>query len=74
MDPVKDFYENYYSLVFSNKGISSFFNSLTHKALELRQKKNQTILEIALLTMAAKKMLLSTLLRTLSLGVLMRVF
>jgi len=34
MDPVSDFYENYYSLVFSDKGISSYFNSLTHKKLE----------------------------------------
>ena len=34
MDIVKDFYDNYYSKVFSNQGTSSFFNSLTHKKLE----------------------------------------
>ena len=38
MDIVKDFYENYYSKVFSNKGLSSFFNSLTHKKLESNYK------------------------------------
>jgi len=34
VDIVRDFYENYYSRVFSNKGLSSIFNSLTHKKLE----------------------------------------
>ena len=34
MDPVDDFYKNYYSMVFSSKGMSSYFNSLTHRALE----------------------------------------
>ena len=34
MDPVEDFYRNYYSLVFSTKGLSSYFSALTHKALE----------------------------------------
>jgi len=55
MDPVRDFYQNYYSRVFSKSGISSFFNSLTHKALEkkfnntktnLRSKRELQILEI----------------------------
>jgi phosphatidylethanolamine/phosphatidyl-N-methylethanolamine N-methyltransferase len=35
MDEVEDFYENFYSKVFSDKGASSFFNSLTHKTLEM---------------------------------------
>ena len=34
MDIVRDFYENYYSAVFSKSGMSSKFNALTHKALE----------------------------------------
>ena len=41
MDPVKDFYDNYYSKVFSEKGLSSFFNSLTHRALEVPFRKNE---------------------------------
>jgi|LakMenEpi03Aug12_release.lakeMendotaPanAssembly.Ray.scaffolds.fasta_scaffold344939_1 phosphatidylethanolamine/phosphatidyl-N-methylethanolamine N-methyltransferase len=50
IDPVSDFYENYYSLVFSNKGFSSYFNSITHKKLEegidLEVKTPLSILEI----------------------------
>lgn len=38
MDLVKEFYDNYYSRVFSSKGLSSKFNSLTHKAIESRMK------------------------------------
>ena len=34
MDPVRDFYENYYSEVFTKKGVSAYFNSITHKKLE----------------------------------------
>jgi phosphatidylethanolamine/phosphatidyl-N-methylethanolamine N-methyltransferase len=34
MDLNKEFYDNYYSRVFSDKGLSSKFNSLTHKAME----------------------------------------
>ena len=39
MDIVRDFYENYYSSVFSKRGMSSKFNALTHKALEFRIQK-----------------------------------
>jgi phosphatidylethanolamine/phosphatidyl-N-methylethanolamine N-methyltransferase len=46
MDPVKDFYENYYSQVFSKNGLSSLFNSLTHKALELGVKNHKKVGEI----------------------------
>ena len=48
MDPVQDFYENYYSQVFSKNGLSSLFNSFTHKALEftVKSKKRMEILEI----------------------------
>ena len=42
MNPVEDFYKNFYFDVFTNKGLSSVFNSLTHKALELGMKKNTT--------------------------------
>ena len=34
MDIVKDFYENYYASIFSKSGLSSKFNSQTHRALE----------------------------------------
>lgn len=34
MDIVRDFYENYYASVFSKSGLSSKFNSQTHRALE----------------------------------------
>ncbi len=49
MDPVNDFYNNYYSQVFSQQGLSAFLNSLTHKALEARidnDKKVSSVLEI----------------------------
>jgi phosphatidylethanolamine/phosphatidyl-N-methylethanolamine N-methyltransferase len=49
LDPVNDFYNNYYSQVFSQQGLSAFLNSLTHKALEARidnDKKVSSVLEI----------------------------
>jgi phosphatidylethanolamine/phosphatidyl-N-methylethanolamine N-methyltransferase len=54
MDVVKEFYDSYYSRVFSGEGLSSKFNSITHKAMEskierffvLNPSKKYSILEI----------------------------
>lgn len=54
MEPVSNFYENYYSRIFSDKGMSSYFNSLTHKKLE-KGWTSQQINPISILEIGAGK-------------------